>query len=146
MADPSVFERVVYTDGGLAPDEISERLVTSIDAQIWGQGFDAPIFANEFRVMRQSLVKDAHLKLILDLGGQRFDAIFFRRTENLPAKVRLACRPGITGLWQVSGRSDLGYDERVALDATYIKYRSFWGDVVILWKTIGVVLMKKGAY
>ena len=95
MADPSVFERVVYTDGGPAPDEISERLVTSIDAQIWGQGFDAPIFANEFRVMRQSLVKDAHLKLILDLGGQRFDAIFFRRTENLPSKVRLAYRPVI---------------------------------------------------
>ena len=55
-------------------------------------------------------------------------------------------KPGITGLWQVSGRSDLGYDERVVLDATYIKYRSMWGDVVILWKTIGVVLMKKGAY
>ena len=55
-------------------------------------------------------------------------------------------KPGITGLWQVSGRSDIGYDERVALDATYIKYRSMWGDIVILWKTIGVVLMKKGAY
>ena len=95
MADPSVFERVVYSDGGLAPDEISERLVTSIDAQIWSQGFDAPIFANEFRVMRQSLVKDAHLKFIPELGGQRFDAIFFRRTENLPAKVRLAYRPVI---------------------------------------------------
>ena len=95
MADPSVFERVVYTDGGPAPDEISERLVTSIDAQIWSQGFDAPIFANEFRVMRQSLVKDAHLKLILELGSQRFDVIFFRRTENLPSKVRLAYRPVI---------------------------------------------------
>ena len=43
----------------------------------------------------QSLVKDAHLKLIPELGGQRFDAIFFRRTENLPAKVRLAYRPVI---------------------------------------------------
>ena len=95
MADASVFERVVYTDGGLAPDEISERLVASIDSQIWGQGFDAPVFANEFRVMRQSLVKDAHLKLVLDLGGQRFDAIFFRRTESLPGCVRLAYRPVI---------------------------------------------------
>lgn len=62
------------------------------------------------------------------------------------AKLYCSVKPGITGLWQVSGRSDLGYDERVALDATYIKYRSFWGDVVILWETIGVVLMKKGAY
>ena len=62
------------------------------------------------------------------------------------AKLYCSVKPGITGLWQVSGRSDLVYYERVALDATYIKNRSFWGDVVILWKTIGVVLMKKGAY
>ena len=91
MVDASVFERVIYTDGGLAP----ERLVQAIDSQIWGQGFDAPVFANEFRVVRQSLVKDAHTKLILELGGQRFDAIFFRHTETLPGMVRLAYRPNI---------------------------------------------------
>lgn len=95
MVDASVFERVIYTDGGLAPDEITERLVQAIDSQIWGQGFDAPVFANEFRVVRQSLVKDAHIKLILELGGQRFDAIFFRHTETLPGMVRLAYRPNI---------------------------------------------------
>lgn len=95
MVDASVFERVIYTDGGLAPDEITERLVQAIDSQIWGQGFDAPVFANEFRVVRQSLVKDAHTKLILELGGQRFDAIFFRHTETLPDMVRLAYRPNI---------------------------------------------------
>lgn len=95
MVDASVFERVIYTDGGLAPDEITERLVQAIDSQIWGQGFDAPVFANEFRVVRQSLVKDAHTKLILELGGQRFYAIFFRHTETLPGMVRLAYRPNI---------------------------------------------------
>lgn len=95
MVDASVFERVIYTDGGLAPDEITKRLVQAIDSQIWGQGFDAPVFANEFRVVRQSLVKDAHTKLILELGGQRFDAIFFRHTETLPGMVRLAYRPNI---------------------------------------------------
>lgn len=95
MVDASVFERVIYTDGGLAPDEITERLVQAIDSQIWGQGFDTPVFANEFRVVRQSLVKDAHTKLILELGGQRFDAIFFRHTETLPGMVRLAYRPNI---------------------------------------------------
>ena len=93
MVDASVFERVIYTDGGLAPDEITERLVQAIDSQIWG--LDAPVFANEFRVVRQSLVKDAHTKLILELGGQRFDAIFFRHTETLPGMVRLAYRPNI---------------------------------------------------
>ena len=95
MTDPSVFERVIYTDGGLAPDEISEGLVYAIENQIWGQGFDAPIFANEFKVIRQTLLKDAHLKLILELGNQRFDAIFFRFKDTLPSHVRLAYRPNI---------------------------------------------------
>lgn len=62
------------------------------------------------------------------------------------AKLYCTVKPGITGLWQVSGRSDTTYDERVALDASYIENRSFWGDIVILWKTIAVVALKKGAY
>lgn len=62
------------------------------------------------------------------------------------AKLYCTVKPGITGLWQVSGRSDTTYDERVAMDVEYIKNRTLWGDIVILWKTIGVVLMKKGAY
>ena len=55
-------------------------------------------------------------------------------------------RPGITGLWQVSGRSDLDYTERVFLDQWYVKNRNLKLDIKILWQTIGVVLMKKGAY
>ena len=62
------------------------------------------------------------------------------------AKLYCTVKPGITGLWQVSGRSDTTYDERVALDVSYIENRSLWGDIVILWKTIGVVALKKGAY
>ena len=62
------------------------------------------------------------------------------------AKLYCTVKPGITGLWQVSGRSDTTYDERVALDASYIENRSLWGDIVILWKTIAVVALKKGAY
>lgn len=62
------------------------------------------------------------------------------------AKLYATVKPGITGLWQVSGRSDVSYEERVAMDEWYIKNRSFLGDIVILWKTIEVVLLKKGAY
>ena len=62
------------------------------------------------------------------------------------AKLYCTVKPGITGLWQVSGRSDTTYDERVAMDESYINNRSFLGDIVILWKTIGVVALKKGAY
>lgn len=93
--DASVFERVVLTDGGLAPDEITEALCTEIDAQIWGQGFEAPLFANEFTVLGQTLLKDAHLKLSLGLGGQRFEGIFFRHREPLAAHARIAYRPAI---------------------------------------------------
>ena len=93
--DASVFERVVLTDGGLAPDEITENLCTEIDRQIWGQGFEAPLFANEFTVLNQTLLKDAHLKLQLGLGGQRFEGIFFRHREPLPMQAKLAYRPAI---------------------------------------------------
>jgi Undecaprenyl-phosphate galactose phosphotransferase WbaP len=55
-------------------------------------------------------------------------------------------KPGITGLWQVSGRSDTGYVQRVQLDCTYVKNWTLWNDIVIIFKTIHVVLTKKGAY
>lgn len=93
--DPSSFERIVLTDGGLAPDEINERLCAEIESQIWGQGFEAPLFANEFTVLGQTLLKDAHLKLAVMLGRQRFDAIFFRRREPLTQISKLAYRPSI---------------------------------------------------
>jgi undecaprenyl-phosphate galactose phosphotransferase len=55
-------------------------------------------------------------------------------------------KPGITGLWQVSGRNEVEYDERVSLDIWYILNWSILLDIVILLKTIRVVLMREGAY
>jgi len=55
-------------------------------------------------------------------------------------------RPGITGLWQVSGRSDTDYDKRVYLDEYYVKSWSLWSDIVILMRTFVVVLKRDGAY
>ncbi len=54
--------------------------------------------------------------------------------------------PGITGLWQVSGRSNTSYDERVSLDCWYVRNWSLWLDIVILLKTVKVVLKREGAY
>lgn len=56
-----------------------------------------------------------------------------------------AVRPGITGLWQASGRSDTSYDRRVRLDAWYVNNWSIWHDIVILLKTIPAVLKREGA-
>jgi undecaprenyl-phosphate galactose phosphotransferase len=56
------------------------------------------------------------------------------------------CRPGITGLWQISGRNNVCYNERVRLDALYAGKRSVSFDVVILFRTVWVVLTRHGAY
>lgn len=53
---------------------------------------------------------------------------------------------GVTGLWQVSGRNDTTYEERVSLDTYYVRNWSVWLDLCILFRTIGVVLFRKGAY
>lgn len=58
----------------------------------------------------------------------------------------LTVKPGITGLWQVSGRSDLSYEDRVRLDMSYIRNYSLWMDIFIILNTIPAVLKGKGAY
>jgi exopolysaccharide biosynthesis polyprenyl glycosylphosphotransferase len=58
----------------------------------------------------------------------------------------LTVLPGITGLWQVSGRSDISYDERVRLDMYYIRNWSIWLDLQLLFQTIPAVLRSRGAY
>lgn len=55
-------------------------------------------------------------------------------------------RPGVTGLWQVSGRSDVSYAERVQMDSWYVRNWSLWHDIAILFKTIPAVLKRSGAY
>ena len=60
-------------------------------------------------------------------------------------EMRNKVKPGITGLWQVAGRSDLGFQEMVQLDIHYIQSWSLWLDVAILLKTIPAVLRGRGA-
>ena len=59
---------------------------------------------------------------------------------------RLAVRPGITGLWQVSGRQELSYEDRVRLDVQYLDAWSVWLDLSILLRTLPAVLSRRGAY
>ena len=59
---------------------------------------------------------------------------------------RLLVKPGLTGLWQISGRSDLSWEESVRLDLHYVENWPLALDIIILWKTASVVLTRKGAY
>ena len=54
-------------------------------------------------------------------------------------------KPGLTGLWQVSGRSNTSYRERIDFDVQYVKTWSLWRDLVILFKTVEVILLRKGS-
>lgn len=59
---------------------------------------------------------------------------------------RLLVKPGITGLWQVSGRSNLSWEESVRLDLYYVENWSMIQDLIIIWRTVGAVLKGRGAY
>ena len=59
---------------------------------------------------------------------------------------RFLVKPGLTGLWQVSGRSDLSWDDSVRIDVRYVENWSFTFDLMILWKTVGAVIRGSGAY
>ena len=59
---------------------------------------------------------------------------------------RFLVKPGLTGLWQVSGRSDLSWDDSVRIDVRYVENWSLTFDFMILWKTAGAVLRGSGAY
>ena len=84
------------------------------------------------------------LKGEMSLVGPR-PTSFDVSTYSLWHTERLEVQPGITGLWQVSGRADLDFDERIRLDVEYIENRCLWLDIQILFKTVTVVFTSRGA-
>jgi lipopolysaccharide/colanic/teichoic acid biosynthesis glycosyltransferase len=68
----------------------------------------------------------------------------FPHVKELVEKV-LTVKPGITGLWQVSGRSEINFDERIVLDAAYVDKVSLFSDIIIMFKTPWVMISGKGA-
>jgi exopolysaccharide biosynthesis polyprenyl glycosylphosphotransferase len=85
------------------------------------------------------------LKGEMSLVGPR-PTSFDVSTYSLWHTERLEVLPGITGLWQVSGRSEVDFDERLRLDVEYIEQQSLWLDIQILFKTVAVVFTQRGAH
>lgn len=86
------FEPLLETDGSLESGYANVDVANVLAREVWGAGFPAPLFADTFRVLHQRLVGGKHLKLALERGSQRFDAIWFGHTEPLPEKVLSAYR------------------------------------------------------
>ena len=90
--EPATLTRQIETDGPLAPEYRRAELADALQREVWGQGFAAPVFSEELEVLGQRLVKDKHLSLKLKHQGEPVDAIWFGRTEPLPARALLAYR------------------------------------------------------
>ena len=92
---PEALNRCLATDGPLALEYFNLATVAALDAQVWGQGFEAPVFCDEVDVLQQRLVGEKHLKLRVRHAGQLRDAIWFGHAEPVAARVRLAYRLNI---------------------------------------------------
>ncbi|MBK6854548.1 MAG: single-stranded-DNA-specific exonuclease RecJ [Burkholderiales bacterium] len=90
--DTATLHRRLATDGPLPAQYFDAQFVQLLDAQVWGQSFEAPLFVDDVEVMQQRLVGERHLKLSVRHAGQVRDAIWFGQTERVPDRVRLAYR------------------------------------------------------
>jgi single-stranded-DNA-specific exonuclease len=88
----SQLERVLETDGPLEDAYFSTAFIELMDSHVWGQGFAPPVFCDEFRVISQRVLKERHLKLLLEKNGQRYDAIWFGHVDALPERANVAFR------------------------------------------------------
>jgi single-stranded-DNA-specific exonuclease len=86
----SSFEPVIETDGSLEEGYANAQVANILEQQVWGAGFAAPLFLDEFHIRSQKLVGEKHLKLSVQRGHQRFDAIWFNHTDRLPEFVKMA--------------------------------------------------------
>ena len=90
--DHATLTRRLETDGPLDPQYLRIDLVDTLQKEVWGQGFAAPVFSEEVDVVSQRLVGERHLQLKLKHRGQPVDGIWFGQTTALPARVKLAFR------------------------------------------------------
>ncbi len=84
--------RTLRHDGALPADAATAETARLLDAQVWGQGFEPPVFCDSFELVSQRLVGEKHLKLRLRQGGRLVDGIWFNRVDMLPERVTLAYR------------------------------------------------------
>ena len=95
LLTPADLAERIETDGALDADELTFDFVHAIDAEVWGQGFSAPSFTGNFRVLEQRVVGEKHLKLKLSLGGTTFEAMRFGSADGLNPSIDAVFRPSI---------------------------------------------------
>ncbi|MFT3757942.1 single-stranded-DNA-specific exonuclease RecJ [Thauera sp.] len=95
LLDPAQLEHRIDTDGSLEPGYFALDAVRMLENEIWGQGFPQPVFDDVFRVERQRVLKDKHLKLELSRGSTRYEAIRFNHADGAAGQIHAAYRLGV---------------------------------------------------
>jgi single-stranded-DNA-specific exonuclease len=95
LLDANDLAQRVETDGALAPAEMNLEVARLLDGQVWGQGFPAPQFNDNFAVQHQRVVGEKHLKLRLNAKGKIIEAILFGHNEPLPEQIHAVYSLGI---------------------------------------------------
>jgi len=90
---PAQLKRTLETDGSLSPGELDVDLAATLQREVWGQGFPAPIFDDAFDVTAQRIVSERHSRVTLSRPGQRVEGILFEHTDPLPGRIHAAYRP-----------------------------------------------------
>ena len=137
---PEVFDRLMKSDAEARAEWAATRKLRNDPRITWVGRFLRRTSLDELPQLLNVLTGDMSLvgpRPIVREEVARYHACF-------PFYTR--CRPGLTGLWQVSGRNDVDYGRRVQLDTAYLLGWSLWGDIRILLRTVGVMLSGKGAY
>ena len=140
--------RTMHVDGDKILNEYPELLV---ELQKYYKIIGDPRVTRVGRFLRRFSIDELPqlinvFKLDMALVGPRMISPEEMRNYNQWGINLLTVRPGLTGLWQVSGRSDLDYEDRVRLDMHYIRNWSIWQDLQLILRTVPVVLKGKGAY
>ena len=104
LLTPADLERVIETDGALAVTDLTPETVALLSEPVWGHGFPAPRFCNEFEVAAQRIVGEKHLKLTLTQGIRRVEAIRFNCVEAAPQRIQAVYQPAIN---EYNGRTSV---------------------------------------
>lgn len=95
LLSPAALAERIETDGALAPDELDLAFADTLEARVWGQGFPAPTFMGQLKVLEQRIVGEKHLKLKVSLGGTSFEAMRFGSADRLNPSIDAVFRPSV---------------------------------------------------
>lgn len=149
--DGERFSMIKFRSMVVGADQVVQQLEADTGNEVMFKMRDDPRVTRVGRLLRRTSIDELPqlinvVRADMSLVGPRPPLVSEVSGYGAEAHRRLLVRPGMTGPWQISGRSDLGWEETVRLDLYYVENWSIVGDLLILWKTLRAVVSSEGAY